>query len=183
MKKIFLILIIGISLVTSCKKDDNEIEYQEGYPNKLAGNWVVFEFQGGNEDGVMMNHDLVTALDPNNKGALILDKLYDSDIRVRAAYDDDTNKFSVEMGPQLETINDDSDVKFISLNGKVSNEYYLVHQVYLLAYYSFDNIAFEESDIKDAIIIYAGYYDKYKQIYDTTLIMGYRKTGFEEVEY
>lgn len=181
MKRIFLVLLIGISFFTSCKKDDYEIEYQDGYPNKLAGNWVVFEFQGGNVNGAVISHDLVTALDPNKKGYLIFDKLYNSDIRVRAAYD--SNKFSVDMGPQLETINDDSDIKFISLRGHVSDDVYLVDQVYTLAYYSFDNIAFEESDIKDAMIIYAGFYDENKQLLDSTLILGYRKIGFEEVEY
>jgi hypothetical protein len=183
MKKLtYLSLLIAIFL-SSCKKDDPKIEYQEGYPSNLAGNWVVFEFPGGETSGNLYDpYDLVTALDPNNKGNLILDKLYNSNLRIRAAYND-SSKFYVEMGPQLESINDDSDIKFVTMRGQVSDEYYLIQTVYSLAAYSFENIAFDVSDIKDAIIIYAGYYDQDRNLYDTTLIMGYRKTGFENVDY
>jgi hypothetical protein len=183
MKKFALLYVVILITFFSCKKDDYDIEYQEGYPSILAGNWVVFEFPGGEIGGNLYDpYDLVTALDPNNKGNLILDKLYNSNLRIRAAYND-TAKFYVEMGPQLETISDDSDIKYVTLRGQVSDEYYLIQSVYTLATYAFENIAFEQSDIKEAIIIYAGYYDQYKNLYDTTLIMGYRKTGFENVDY
>lgn len=183
MNRLFIFSFILLVGIISCKKDDYNIDYQDGYPNNLNGNWVVFEFQGGQLSGHLYDpYDLVTALDPNRKGYLILDKLYNSNLRIRAEFNDSA-KFYAQMGPQLETVNDDSDIKYVTLHGQVSDEYYLIQQVYSLAAASFENIAFDASDIKEAIIIYVGYYDQYKDLYDSTLIMGYRKTGFENVDY
>jgi hypothetical protein len=185
MKRLIIIFISYLTFLSilSCKKDEPKVEYQEGYPNKLAGNWVVFEFPGAKiVSPLYQPYDLVTALDPNNNGYMILDKLYDSDARLRAAYD--SASFKVEMGPQLETVSTNTyDIAFISLDGYVSQNPIIINNVYQFALSSFDHIAFSVNDIKDVILIHAGYYDKYKYLVDTVLIMGYRKTGFEDVRY
>jgi hypothetical protein len=180
---VILISFFAFLLILSCKKDETKIDYQEGYPNKLAGNWVVFEFPGAKIAGTLYDpYDLVTALDPNNKGFMILDKLYASDVRVRAAYD--SAKFKVEMGPQLETISTNTyDIAYVSLDGYVSHNPVIINAVYQFAQSSFENIGFTLNDSTDVILIHAGYYDKYKYLIDTVLIMGYRKTGFEDVRY
>ena len=36
-----------IVLWSACSKEKYDIEYQEGYPNLFADNWIAFEFQGG----------------------------------------------------------------------------------------------------------------------------------------
>jgi hypothetical protein len=172
-----------ILLISSCNKDDAKIEYQDGYPNKLAGNWVVFEFSGAEIGGSLYDpYDLVTSLDPNNKGSLIIDKLYDSDVRIRASYD--SAKFLAEMSPQLELVSTNTyDIAYVSLDGYVSHNPVIIDAVYRFAQSSFENIGFTLNDSTDVILIHAGYYDKDKNPVDTVLIMGYRKTGFEDVKY
>jgi hypothetical protein len=183
MIKSYKIIIAGLAFlfILSCKKDNTKIE--DLYPKKLAGNWVVFEFPGAEIGNTLYDpYDLVTALDPNNEGSLILDKLYASDVRVRALFD--SASFKVDMGTQLETVSTNTyDIAYISLDGFVSQDPFIISTVYGFASNTFENIAFTESDIKDVILIHAGYYDKYKYPVDTVLIIGYRKTGFENVKY
>jgi hypothetical protein len=185
MKRYIVLFIRCLTFVfiLSCTKDNTKIDRTGGYPEKLAGNWVVFEFPGGEIGTILYDpYDLVTSLDPNNNGLMILDKLYDSDTRVRAA--SDSANFKIDMGPQLELISTNTyDIAYVSLEGYVSQNPVIIQNVYAFARSSFENIAFSQSDIKDVILIHAGYYDKYKYPVDTVLIMGYRKTGFENVKY
>jgi hypothetical protein len=165
-------------------KEDYVIEYQHDYPNKLAGNWVAFEFQGGSLEGTVSAepYDLVTSLDPNRPGNLILDKLYASDVRVRTEYVDST--FSVIMGDNLEQVSTNNyDIHYISLNGYITSNPVLLSTLYQLATIYFENMAFERSDLEDLIFLRAGFYDQLEAQVDTVLILGYRKTGFEEVSY
>jgi len=185
MKTKLKILIIPVILVclNSCLQKDYDIEYQDDYPNKLAGNWVVFEFPGGEIGDVLYDpYDMVTALDPNMQGSLIIDKLYDSDIRVRAEYEDST--FFVEMGEQLEKISSNTyDIEYLSVDGYITGNPVLINMAFYFASLSFENISFEVTDIEDIIYMNAGFYDQYKTLVDTVLIIGYRKTGFEETNY
>jgi hypothetical protein len=165
-------------------KEDYEIEYQNNYPSKLAGNWVAFEFQGGNlEDAYPSEpYDLVTALDPNRSGYILLDKLYHADVRVRAEYIDST--FFADMNENLEEIGSNNyDIEYIRLNGYITSNPVLLSTLYQLATLYFEDMAFERSDLEELIFIRAGFYDQYKAQIDTVLILGYRKTGFEEVAY
>lgn len=169
----------------SCTKKDYEIEYQEGYPSILADNWIAFEFRGGEietDEAILPPYDLVTSLDPNRDGYLIVDKLYDSDVRVRASYSD--TAFSVQMGEQLELISNNTfGIKYISIEGYVTENPVLTNFIYNLTLLFYENMAFYPDQIKDVIFFRAGFYDSYKARIDTVLILGYRKTGFEDIEY
>ncbi len=178
-----VVIILFLLTCFSCVKKDYDIEYQDDYPNKLAGNWVVFEFPGGELEGTLYEpYDLVTSLDPNNHGFLIIDKLYDSDVRVRAEYID--SAFYSQMGEQLEEISANTfEIEYVSLDGYITTNPVLIDLAYYLASLSFENLSFEESDIEDIIFMHAGFYDAYETLVDTVVIMGYRKTGFEETDY
>jgi hypothetical protein len=183
-RKLSIILVLpALLLLASCSEKSYDIEYQKGYPNAFADNWIAFEFQGGNIEGnILEPYNLVTALDPNRDGYLIIDQLYDSDIRVRAAYTD--TAFSIEMGNQLETISTNTyGVKYISVDGYVTTNPVLTNFAYNLATIFYEHMAFYPSDIKDVLFLRAGLYDEYKSRVDTLLVIGYRKTGFENVEY
>lgn len=165
-------------------KEDYVIDYQEGYPSKLTGNWIAFEFRGGTIENasLMAPYNMVTSLDPNRQNALILDKLYGSDIRVRAEYSD--TSFSVVMGEMLETVSTNVyAIKYVSLEGYITSNPVLVNTLYSLAASFYEDMAFDISYIEDLMFLRAGFYDKYKAQIDTALILGYRTTGFEEVSY
>jgi len=176
-------ILVIILILSSCSGSDYDIDYQEGYPNKLADNWIAFEFQGGEIEGnILEPYDLVTSLDPNREGYLIIDKLYGSDVRVRAEYND--SSFSVNMGGQLEMVSANTyGIKYISINGYVTENPVLTYLAYELATAFYENAAFYPEDIEDVIFMRAGLYDEYQARIDTVLILGYRKTGFENVEY
>lgn len=160
------------------------IEYQHDYPSKLAGNWVAFEFVGGDLEDALPSepYDLVTSLDPNRPGFMILDKLYNADVRVRAEYTDST--FLTAMGENLEKVSTNNyDINFISLDGYITSNPVLLSTLYQLATIFYPDLAFERSDLEDLIFLRAGFYDQFKAQVDTVLILGYRKTGFEEVSY
>lgn len=113
---------------------------------------------------------------------MILDKLYNSDVRVRAEHND--SAFSVQMGEQLEQIGTNTfDIEYVSIDGYITVNPILIDLTYYFASESFENISFEISDIEDVIYMHAGFYDKYRALVDTVLIVGYRKTGFEETNY
>jgi hypothetical protein len=182
-KRSILSLSVTFLLLVSCSKKSYDIEYQDGYPNIFADNWIAFEFQGGDIEGEILDpYNLVTALDPNRQGYLIIDQLYDSDIRVRTAYSD--SSFAVEMGDQLETISTHTyGVKYLTVSGYITTNPVLTGFAYDLATVFFENMAFYPEDIKDVLFLRAGLYDEYKIRVDTVLVIGYRKTGFENVDY
>lgn len=184
MKKLFKIVwvILFILFAGACTKE-YQIEYQAEYPSRLAGNWLAFEFPGAGIEGTLHPpYDLVTSLDPNNQGYVILDKLYASDVRVRAGYSD--TAIFVNMGEQLEKVSKNTyDIEYVSADGYVTENPVLLDFAYNLASQYYQNLTFYPEDISEILFLRAGFYDSYKAIVDTVLIIGYRKTGFEEVTY
>ena len=179
--KAFIIPLLLLFIISCTKESD--IEYQDGYPSLLADNWIAFEFQGGDIEGnILEPYEMTTALDPNHENSLIIDKIYNSDIRVRAAFSD--TAFSVDMGDQLELIGTNNySIEYISIKGYVTENPVLTNFLYNLASSYYENMAFYEEDIKDLLFLRAGFYDGEKARVDTALILGYRKTGFENVDY
>ena len=182
----YIVFLILLSLSFSCEKNnDYEIEYQNGYPSRMAGNWVVFEFPGGELlDQIYAPYDLVTALDPNSTDSLVIDNLYNSRIRVKVQYTDTV--FSVYKGRQLEVINNGRyNVEKVSITGRIQRNEYLAQLLYEFALRSFKESVIEYEHILNSDLIYlnAGLYDSYDDLIDTLLIMGYRHTGFEEVDW
>jgi len=177
-----------VFLLFSCEESGYEIEYQDGYPNKLAGNWVAFDYQLTKENyliaidtinhfdlasdtdferfagvleitGVSDEYDLVTALDPYFQNSIILNNIYNSGIRTRVDYQD--NLFEGRYKDQLEVINKGGyDITFVSLSGQM----------------------IEDSE-GDMIFMVVGLYDREKALLESILIAAYRKTGFEDTEY
>lgn len=180
--KTIIITVFGI--VISCSDNNYEIEYANGYPSKLAGNWVAFQFHGGDLDGQISGpYDMVTALDANRKGYLIIDNIFNTNVRIRAEIRGDTG-FYANNTEQLEVINMGGyGIESISIDGYSNNNPVLVNFLYRLAASSFENIAFSESDMTEIIFFRAGLYDAQNAPVDTIMVMGYRKTGFEDVGY
>jgi hypothetical protein len=88
------------------------------------------------------------------------------------------------MAENLELIGTNNyDIEYVSLNGYITSNPVLLSTLYQLAVLFYEDMAFERSDLEDLIFIRAGFYDQYKAQVDTVLILGYRKTGFEEVSY
>ena len=77
----------------------------------------------------------------------------------------------------------DYGIEYISVHGYVTPNPVLTSFVFDLARAFFENMAFYESDIKDILFMRAGFYDSYQARLDTVIILGYRKTGFENVDY
>ena len=179
-----VILIFLIGLVLSCSDDNYDIEYANGYPSKLAGNWVVFQFHGGDLDGQLTGpYDMTTALDPNRDGYLILDNIYNTGVRIRVEIRGDTGIYAIKTD-QLEVINKGNyGIEEVSIDGYINDNPVLVNFTYRLADEAFENIAFHESDMTEIIFFRAGLYDEFNDRVDSIMIMGYRKTGFEEVDY
>jgi len=157
----FMVVILTL-LMPSCGPDDYDVEYQQGNPNSLVGNWRAFEFQGGAFDMEKLadEYDLVTALDPNSVDSLVIDNLYNSRVRVKAGYQGSV--FNVSHGRQLEVINmGQYGIYAVSVNGE-----------------------FQHTDIDgDYLVMNVGLYDQYSTVVDTVLILAFRKTGFEDVDY
>jgi len=163
------VIIFGLILIlTSCEDDSYDIEYQEGYPNVLAGNWVAIEFQNAivvnglptSWDNISDYFDIVTALDPNSNDSLVIGNIYDSNIRVKVHYEND--KFNVTKGNQLEVINyGQYGIYYVSVNGNYNND--------------------EESG--EYLTMHIGLYDKYSSLFDTMYVIAFRKTGFEDTDY
>jgi hypothetical protein len=146
----------------SCNENDYVIEYQDGYPNKLAGNWRAFEFQGGAFDMSKLSdeYDLVTALDPNSNDSLVIDNIYNSGVRVKTFFKG--SLFYVADGRQLEVINQGQ---------------YGIYRV------SVDGELLTSEEDGDYLVMTVGLYDQYAAVVDTVLIYAFRKTGFEDVDY
>ncbi|MBN1950391.1 MAG: hypothetical protein JW801_04255 [Bacteroidales bacterium] len=183
MRKKLHIALSLVVLLTLWSCGEEPVEYAEGYPSKLAGNWIAFEFQGAELSGRVLDpYEIATALDPNRTDALILDKLYNADVRVRADISD--TAFSVRMGDQLELVSTNNyGIKYISAKGYVTTNPVLITLIYDVATLFFEDMSFYEADIEDVMLIRAGFYDDYQSVIDTVLILGYRKTGFENVSF
>jgi hypothetical protein len=177
------LLCLFIIILSSCHKDDG-IEYANGYPTKLAGNWVVFEFQGGNINGTLAGpYEIVTALSPNDDSTLILDNLYNTNTRIKAKIQGDTG-FVATKNDQLEVLNlKNKHIVKISIDGYINDNFVLKNFIYSLAQSSFPNMAFTEDDMTEIIFFRAGFYDVYGDPVDSVMVMGYRKTGFEDENY
>jgi hypothetical protein len=160
--KIMSFMYLLLALLVSCEPDDYDIEYQNGNPNNLVGNWRAFEFQGGAFDLEKLadEYDLVTALDPNSGDSLVIDNLYNSGVRVKTHYQDSV--FNVSHGRQLEVINmGQYGIYGVSVDGEFQHT--------------------EEDG--DFLVMNVGLYDQYATVVDTVLILAFRKTGFEDVDY
>ena len=159
--KLYWILIVFMVMV-SCKQDDYTIEYADGNPSNLAGNWRAFEFQGGTYDTDKLSdeYDLVTALDPNNMDSLVIGNIYNSGVRVKAFFEDSV--FSVIHGRQQEVINmGQYGIHTVSVNGEFQHT----------------------AEDGDYLVMNIGLYDRYDAIVDTLLVIAFRKNGFEDVDY
>ena len=183
-----MILLIIILLLSSCEDSDYAVEYQEGYPNKLAGNWVAFDYQLTKENYLMVidtinrfdltidtefdkfaglleitsesdEYDLVTALDPYFENSIIFNNIYNSGIRTRVDYHD--RLFEGRLKEQLEVINYGGyNITFVSASGQLV-----------------------ENSKGDIIFMVVGLYDKERTLLESVIIKAYRKTGFEDTEY
>ncbi len=181
-------LMIIVSLLSSCEEAGYEIEYQDGYPNKLAGNWIASDYQLTKENymmaidtinyfnlasdddferfarlleitGVSDEYDLVSALDPYFQNSIVFNNIYNSGIRTRVDYRD--NLFEGRYKDQLEVINKGGyDITFVSLSGQMI-----------------------EDPEGDMIFMVVGLYDGEHALLESLLIAAYRKTGFEDTEY
>jgi hypothetical protein len=163
---ISIFILAGLVCVT-CEPEDPysyNIETQEGYPNVLTGTWKAVDYIVLENAFVPIDnskgYDLVTSLDPNNKDRLILDNVYNSNLRVSAVIDRVRNIFYVNRGKQLEDVNAQFDVETISVFGLYRTE----------------------NEIGEFLRIQTGLYDQYGDLYDTVIIFGIRNTGFEDVE-
>ncbi len=163
-----LFIMTLILIFSSCEDDSYTIEYQDGYPDKLAGNWRAIEFQNAtvvndritDADNVSDYFDLVTALDPNSEDSLVINNIYDSNIRIKVYYEDDS--FGVTKGRQLEVINyGQYDIYYVSVNGKYITD----------------------EDYGDYLAMHIGLYDKYSSLFDTVYVVAFRKSGFEDIDY
>ena len=168
-----------VSILSGCKKDD--VDYASGYPNVMAGNWIVFEIpQGDFSNWAYDNYTLVTALDPNRDTTLIISNLYNSNIRVRVPYYE--QEFDEKLVTQIDTIEGfDYNIHYVTLDGEVSQSSYVLQLSIQYAQATFPNMDFDYNDIDDVIFINAGFYDEDYMLVDSVVILGYRKTGFEDV--
>ncbi|MBN2215113.1 MAG: hypothetical protein JW723_12795 [Bacteroidales bacterium] len=175
-------------LLSSCEDTGYKIEYQEGYPNRLAGNWIAVDYQLTKENylvaidtindfdltsdtkfyefaelleitGESDPYDLVSALDPYFQNSIIFNNIYDSGIRIRVDYND--RFFEGRLKDQLEMINYGGyNINFVSVSGQMV-----------------------EDTQGDLIFMVVGLYDKEKTLLESLIIQAYRKTGFEDTEY
>lgn len=157
-------MVIVLAFITNaCQDKDYTIEYAAGYPNKLAGNWIAYEFQGGAYDLNKLSsedYNLVTALDPNSEDSMVIDNIYNSGVRVKTHFQG--YYFSVDHGRQLEVINMGRyGIYAVSVNGQLQHD----------------------AEEGDYLIMNVGLYDQYSAPVDTVFILAFRKTGFEDVDY
>ena len=184
MLKYILISTLTFAFLSGCSDDSEDIEYAPGYPSLLAGNWIVFEFQGGTLDGTIGGpYDMSTTLAPNDDNMLVLDNLYNSGTRVKVDIDADTGFFAAKTD-QLDLINmGQYDIEKISIEGYINDNYILKDFLFRLAQSTYPDMNFTVGNMSEIIFYRAGYYDKYNSLIDTVMVMGYRKTGFEDESY
>ncbi|MFO7657957.1 MAG: hypothetical protein R6W78_12920 [Bacteroidales bacterium] len=180
--------IIFTLIIISCEEPGYDIEYQNGRPNILAGNWAAFDYQLEksnhllaldtindfnlqsltdfnsfvnllNLTAVSDEYNLVTALDPADTSGLFINNIYDQGIRARTTHKQ--GKFDIRMGEQLNFLNQGGlNISFVSLSGQLVKD--------------------TEGDI---LFIVVGLYDYEKALLESLLITAYRKTGFEDTKY
>lgn len=190
MKRIFYFLLLIIIISGSCEDNSYKIEYQKGYPNRLAGNWLAYDIEipqqkfqqlfdtiqnfdlENNEqlrkfidlinfDNVSDRYNLTSALDPNRTGFIIFDNINNNSNRVRANYYE--NKFIIQFAPQLDYINKIyNKIEYISISGQLIRR---------------------EKENDDILIFITGLYNYDKIIQKSLIIIAFRKTGFEDVDY
>lgn len=162
----YFLLISFMMIFFSCHEEDPygyEIEYEEGYPNILAGTWRAMDWIILEDDFIPMDNAeyfLTIAVDPNDEEQIVLDNIYNSNLRVRAFYNDIDEIFYVRKGSQLENETDQFDVSSISIIG----------------------LYFDEGEDGEYLNIFTGMYDQYGDLFDTIVIGAYRGIGFEDVE-
>jgi len=188
--KILCYLLFLISLLTIACNDDYNVEYQKGYPNRIAGNWIAYDieillekyqmlfdtiqnFDLEKQDqlekfinlvklkNVSERYNLTSALDPNRNGFVIFDNINNNGNRVRSSYLE--NRFITQFSPQLDLINKKyNKVEYISISGQLIRN---------------------EKDSDDILIFVVGLYNINKTIQKSLLTIAFRKTGFEDVDY
>ncbi len=183
-------LLLVCMLFSGCNNDETEIEYASNNPDYLVGDWIAFQFQGGSLSGQYYgNYTITTAISPDNEDMLIVNNIYDTDVRIKVPIIGDTTIYSNNTA-QLEVINEGSyGIESVSIDGyfyHVDNYSYqastLQSFMYSLAESVYENISFSEDDIEDLMVFYAGLYDSNNSLIDSILVMGYRKTGLEDVD-
>ena len=162
MKNLRYILFLYVLIFTGCKEEDPydyEIGYENGYPNAMAGVWKTYDFEPGFYEYPLSYtaYEMIIAVDPANTDNLIIDNVYNSNLRVRTFVNKATSEYYVIKGEQLEEMNAQYDIETISIMGVYYNE-------------------------DEAIIMYIGLYDQYNDLFDTIHVIGFRKTGFEDIE-
>jgi len=177
-------IVFVLFLLFSCGKDEYEIEYANGNPNPMAGNWVVWEFPKGEiGEQIYPPYSMTTALLPNNENYLVLDNLYNVKLRIKAEIRGDTGIYAYKTD-QLEVINKGGfGVEKVTIDGYIQENFVLKDFLFRLALFSFPDMSFSIDDIDEVIFFRAGYYDEYDALVDSVMVMGYRKTGFEDVDY
>lgn len=190
MKKIFYFLLLIIIINGSCEDNSYKIEYQKGYPNRLAGNWLAYDIEISqqkfqqlfdtiqnfdlenneqlkkfidliNFDNFSDRYNLTSALDPNRDGFIIFDNINNKSNRVRVSYYE--NKFITRFAPQLDYINKTyNKIEYISVSGQLIRR---------------------EKENDDILIFITGLYNYDKIIQKSLIIIAFRKTGFEDVDY
>lgn len=183
-----LSLLITIFFSMSCEDPGYDVQYPDGYPDKIAGNWVAFDYQipknnyldvidtinyfNLTEDAgfkaftkllkpsaISDRYDLVTSLDPSVQNSIIISNIYNSGVRTRAAYASPI--LEARLSDQLEVINRGSyNIYYVSVSGQIV-----------------------EDPQGDMLFIITGLYDEQKDLLESFFITGYRKTGFEDTDY
>jgi hypothetical protein len=174
------LIMVLLFVLFSCDDGGYEIEYAPGYPDVMAGNWVVFEFQGATLDGRLDLYDMSTALAPNDVNTLVLDNLYNSGTRIKTEIVGDTGFFAIKT-QQLDVINEGGfGIKKISISGYINDNELVKDLVYNFAQQTMENMSFTRDNLSEIIFYRAGFYDQYNSLIDTVMVFGYRKTGFED---
>jgi hypothetical protein len=170
LKKYGIVIGCLFFIALACEKE-NQVSYQQGYPDRMAGNWYVYDFQGkfvqidslnqihfDEPDLFVGPYYLSTALDPGHLDSLVIQNIYGANLRVKAKLD--SNRFFTIYGDQLEVFNRGGDsIFFVSLEGYVI-----------------------DGQEGDRIVMTIGLYDKNKNYYDSIFTYGFRKTGWEDYE-
>ncbi|NBC83150.1 MAG: hypothetical protein GVY19_07185 [Bacteroidetes bacterium] len=164
-------MLCSILLLTMACEEEQQVDYQEGYPNRMAGNWYVYDFNGKfvsidslhqidiqNPEMFEGPYYLSTALDPESDDSIVIQNIYNANVRVKARLD--SNRFFTTYGKQLEVFNLGGDsIRYVSLEG------YII-----------------DGNDGDIIVMTIGLYQTKHTNYDSIFTYGFRKTGWEDYE-